>query len=230
MAQDRIFTDEELADLATRTIDKAKRAIDEGDVELAKELLDLQYAQFAFLHDGYMTWVSGLQTYIYENYGPEVLEEAERSAHEIESRLIFIPADESDFKTAVEGFIRGMHGHVHQPMTVTEDDEKVTMTVGPCGSGGRLMEMGAYEPEVGLAKIKEPGNITFGLEDFPIYCIHCPVMQAQDYERCGDFTFVKGFKDDKVGSCCEYHFYKDKANIPERYYTEIGKEKPGMRE
>lgn len=226
MASGRIFTDEELADLSERTIDKARKAIKEGDTERALELVNLQYEQFAFLHDGYMTWVAGLQTFIYENYGIEALEAAERQAHEIEARFIFIPDDEPDFKKAVAGFINGMNGHVHQPMTVTEDDEKIVMTVGPCGSGGRLMDNGGYDEEIGLAKIKEPSNITFQLPDFPIYCIHCPVMQAQDFERCGDFTFVKGFKDGKIGSCCEYLFYKDKADIPEKYYTEIGKEKP----
>ena len=227
MEGERIFTDEELEEMSTRTIDLAKKAMDEGDLEKAKELMDLQYKQFSNLHDGYMTWVSGLQTYIYEHYGVEVLEEAERFAHEVEARLVFkFDGPKLDFKAFTKMFITGMHGHVFQNMTVTEDDEKVTMTVDPCGSGGRLQQMGGYDPEIGLAKIKEPCNITFGLPDFPIYCIHCPVMQAQDVERFGDFTSVKGYKDGEIGPCCVYHFYKNKADTPEKYYTEIGKEKP----
>ncbi|MBR2522227.1 MAG: hypothetical protein IKE61_03785 [Coriobacteriales bacterium] len=226
MSGNRLFTDEELKDLSTRTIDKAKQAIDDGDLEKAKELMDLQYKQFSNLHDGYMTWVSGLQTYIYNHYGVEILEEAERFAHEVEARLVFKFKPQPDEKKRIAGFIKGMHGHVFQPMTVLEDDEKVTFIVNPCGSGGRLQEMGGYDPEIGLAKIKEACNITFQQEDFPIYCIHCPVMQAQEVERFGNFSWVKGYKDDKVGPCCVYHYYKDKADIPEKYYTEIGKEKP----
>ena len=111
-------------------------------------------------------------------------------------------------------------------MAAAPDDEKVTFIVNPCGSGGRLQEMGGYEPEIGLAKIKEACNITFQLEDFPIYCIHCPVMQAQEVERFGNFSWVKGYKDGEVNPCCVYHYYKNKADIPEKYYEEIGKEKP----
>ena len=222
----RLFTDEELEEMSTRTIDKAKKAIDEGDAERAKELVDLMYSQFAHLHDGYMTWVSGLQSYLYKHYGLEVLEEAEREAHEIEARLVFKPRNEPTVRDVVKGLANGLHGHVFQPMTITEDDEKITMTVSPCGSGGRLQEMGGYDPEIGLMKIKEPCNITFNLPDFPIYCIHCPVMEAQGVERTGNFSFVRNFKDGKIGPCCEYHFYKDPADIPEHYYAEIGKEKP----
>ena len=225
-AAERWFTDEELQDLSIRTIDRAKAAIDAGDAEQAKQLVDLMYDQFTHLHDGYMTWIGGLQTYLYEHYGIEVLEEAERSAHEIESRLVFKPSGETDPKKWLEGFIRDIHGHVHQPMHIEEDDEKITITVDPCGSGGRLIEMGGYDPEIGLALIKEPCNITWQMEDFPIYCIHCPVMRAQDFERSGNFKVVKGFKDDKIqGACCAY-YYKNRADIPESFYTRIGKQKP----
>ena len=42
MEGERIFTDEELEEMSTRTIDLAKKAMDEGDLEKAKELMDLE--------------------------------------------------------------------------------------------------------------------------------------------------------------------------------------------
>ena len=99
---------EELEEMSTRTIDKAKKAIDEGDAERAKELVDLMYSQFAHLHDGYMTWVSGLQSYLYKHYGLEVLEEAEREAHEIEARLVFKPRNEPTVKDVVKGLAKSL--------------------------------------------------------------------------------------------------------------------------
>ena len=126
----------------------------------------------------------------------------------------------------IKALVSGLHGHVYQPMEVTEDDEKVVITVNPCGSGGRLMEMGGYEPETGMATIKEACNITFGYEDFPMYCIHCPVMRAQDYERSGDMFFVREFVEGKPCPACQAIFYKDQSKTPDVYYERIGKPNP----
>ena len=80
MSDNRIFTDQELKEMGTRTLDLVHQAIDAGDKEKAKELATRMYQEFNFLHDGYMFWVTGLQTYIYKNYGIEAVEEAEREA------------------------------------------------------------------------------------------------------------------------------------------------------
>ena len=172
-----------------------------------------------------MSWVTGLQTYIYENHGIEALEQAERYAHGKEGELVFLPPESTEFKFTVKRMANELHGHVYQPMTITEDDEKVVITNSPCGSGGRLIKMGAYSPEIGLAKIKEPCNLTFGTEDFPIYCVHCPLFNMLGYEDTGDFIFVND-PPPVDGSCCTFTFYKDRKDIPEYYYTRLGKVKP----
>ncbi len=88
----RLFTDEELRELGTLTIDKLKAAADQGDAEKAKALADKMYGQLAFLHDGYMCWISGLLTWIYEHYGIEKVEEAEKFAHTVEGKIAFSSA------------------------------------------------------------------------------------------------------------------------------------------
>ncbi len=70
---ERVFSDAQLADMGKRTIEKVFDAIDDGDAGRAKEMVELMYTQFARHHDGYMTWVTGLLTYIYENHGIEEL-------------------------------------------------------------------------------------------------------------------------------------------------------------
>jgi hypothetical protein len=84
--------------------------------------------------------------------------------------------------------------------------------------------MGGYEE--GLAKVKESHWITWGMQDFPLYCVHCPVMEALDIENNGDFGLCH-FVSDPIGEeHCQFVFYKDSANIPEEFYTRIGKKKP----
>ena len=223
----RIFTDEELNELGALTIDKLKAAADDGDAESVKALADKMYSQLAYLHDGYMSWVSGLLTWIYENHGIDAVEEAEKLAHGLEAKVAFLPSPGLTFKQEVEKHCDTLKGHVYQPITVTEDDEKVVISVNPCGSGGRLMQMDAYSK--GFAILKEKCPITWGLGDFPIYCAHCPVMEIMSLDNGEYMRFVHptGDTGKSVGPACQYHMYKDPANIPEEYFTRIGKKRPG---
>jgi hypothetical protein len=56
-----------------------------------------------------------------------------------------------------------------------EDDEKVTTFMNPCGSCGRKVRSGVYEPPMSLAIIKEKHTITFnrGIHSIPdVPCCH----------------------------------------------------------
>ena len=210
--------------MGKRTIDKARDAIDAGESQKAKELVDLMYDQFAHLHDGYMVWIAGLLTWIYERHGAKGVESAEREAHAKEAALVFKPSENADFKTEVEKKLSGLHGHVHQHMSIVEDDEKIVVTNTPCGSGGRLIQMGGYSPEIGLARIDEPMPLTFGTKDYPIYCVHCPLFNLNDISDTGELQFINIPPGD--GTSCRFILYKDKKDIPEEYYKRLGLEKP----
>ena len=222
----RIFTDEELKNMGTLTLDKLKNAADKGDPETVKALADKMYGQAAYLHDGYMCWISGLLTWIYENYGVEKLEEAEIFAHTLEGKVAFKPVGELSFKEEVERHCDILKGHVFQQIEVSEDDEKVVVAVNPCGSGGRLIEMGAYEQ--GFAAVKEKCPITWGSGDLPIYCCHCPIMEIMGLDGGGDIRFVHpSIPNISGGARCEYLMYKNPEDIPEEYYARLGRKRPG---
>ena len=223
----RIWTDEQLAEMAKLPIDKAIEAIDAGDKEKAKEQVKLMYDQFTHLHDGATVWLAGLLTWIYERHGTEGVNDAEREAHAKEAKLVFLPPEQTDFEFILKKMVSDLQGHVHQHMTLTEDDEKVVLTNKPCGSGGRLIKMGGYDPEVGLARIKEPADITFSTPDYPIYCVHCPLFNMNAIDDTGDFVFINNPPGD--GTECRFIFYKDKKDIPEEYYKRIGREKPSIK-
>jgi hypothetical protein len=227
LSGNRVFTDQELKEMGAPTQELLKEAIDVGDKEKAKLLTDRLYEELAFIHDGYMCWIAGLLTHIYKKYGVEAVEAAEREAHTLERKIALKPPQTNDFRFVVEHTAKALHGHVHAPITVTEDDEKVTITVNPCGSGGRIMQMGGYEPETGFAKIKEAGCMTWGMKDLPIYCVHCPVTEMLAIEGSGNFRSVHPVPtDEPKEASCQYLIYKNPAAIPEEYYTRIGKKKP----
>jgi hypothetical protein len=224
MAGKPIFTDKELEEMGTRTLDLVLEAIDSGDKEKAKNLAERMYKEFNFLHDGYMFWVTGLLTHIYKNYGIDAVEKAEREAHTIEGRTVFKPPEKTDIRSFVEHLASGLRGHL-QPIEIREDDEKISLTMQPCGSGERIIQKGGYSPEVGLATVKEPHNITWGMKDFPIYCVHCPVMEILSIESTGNFGAVHIVSEPIKHGSCQFVFYKDPAKIPEEFYTRIGKSK-----
>ena len=225
MTEERLFTDQELEEMGIPTLDLVLAAIDAGDKEQAKALAKRMKQEYNYLHDGYMFWVTGLQSYIYRNYGIDAVEEAEREAHTAEAKVVFTPPEKTDLRSRVEHLAGGLRGHM-QPMTIVETDKTISLSMKPCGSGERLIQKGAYGPEVGLATAEEAHRITWGKGDLPIYCVHCPVMEALGMESTGQLGVVHIVTDPIYHGACEFVFYKDPEDIPEEFYTRIGKQKP----
>jgi hypothetical protein len=226
MASKKLFTAKELKEMGTRTLDAVYAAIDAGDKKKAKDLALRMYQEFNHLHDGYFFWVTGLQSYIYRKLGIKAVEEAEREAHGIEAKVVFTPPEKNDLRSRVEHLASGLRGHL-QPITLTEDDEKITVTMEPCGSGERLIQMKGYE--VGLARVKEANPITWGQKDFPMYCVHCPVMEMMDVENSGELNTAHFITDPIGKGHCVFVLYKNNQDIPEEFYKRIGKKKPGAK-
>jgi len=226
MTSKRLFTDKELKEMGTRTLDAVYAAIDAGDKKKAKDLALRMYQEFNHLHDGYFFWVTGLQSYIYRKLGIKAVEEAEREAHGIEAKVVFTPPEKNDLRSRVEHLASGLRGHL-QPITLTEDDEKITVTMEPCGSGERLITMKGYE--LGLARVKEANPITWGQKDFPMYCVHCPVMEMMDVENSGELNTAHFITDPIGKGHCVFVLYKNNQDIPEEFYKRIGKKKPAKK-
>ncbi len=113
--------------------------------------------------------------------------------------------------------------------SAASDEEKFTITMTPCGSGGKLVLEGGYKPPRNLARVKKAQPQTFGKENFPVYCTHCAFQEIVPIEVLGHPIFITDPPDaDKIGEIpCSVYIYKDPKNIPEEFYERIGKKKPG---
>lgn len=225
MGEERFFTEDELMEMGKRTRDLIDEAIDEGNLEKAKRLNHRMYAEFLSMHDFFRDWITGLLTYIFNNFGKEDLEESLRESMAARFRDMVDTYGEVDFRKKVEMLAMGLRGHL-QPMEVTEDEEKVCIKMLPCGTGERLINEGAYGPPKNFGVLAEPMNVTYGRRDCPIYCSHEPVLEMLPIEWEGYPLWVVYPEKDKWGGC-RFCIYKKPEYIPVEVFKRIGKKKPG---
>jgi len=174
------------------------------------------------MHDLYVEWVAGLMDHIYKNDGEDALCQA---LTEWQMRQKLVDVRNADFRSRAKGMINALKGH-QMPMMVEEDDEKLCITMQPCGSGQRLMEKGCYGPPCNFTMIQKPHLMTWGMTNFPIYCTHAPIIERVAIERLGYLPQVTVPAETVGQISCTYCVYKDIDDIPEKFYTRVGKKKP----
>jgi hypothetical protein len=158
MENGRVFTDEELGNLAKLRIDLAKDAISRGDKEEAEKMVQDIYDEFMVPHDLYREWITDLLSEIGRQFGDEKL-------HEIMLKTVgnyMKPLGDlfkEGFRECVEATAAIWRGHFSE-FELKEDDEKVTFVLKPCGSGGRQIRDGKYGPPLNLLKVEKPQIMT----------------------------------------------------------------------
>lgn len=101
---------------------------------------------------------------------------------------------------------------------MTEDEEKITFELSPCGSGQRLWRRGLTDNEKKYGFTKEEHFWSFNRSDFPYYCSHCTYMnEIMPIEWTGTPIYPL----DPPASPehpCKWYFYKNQKDVPERFY------------
>lgn len=224
MRENNVFTETELKELGIRTRDLIDKAIDEGDLVKAKRLGHRMYSEFLAMHDFFRDWITGTLSYIYESYGDQALDKALRRGLSARFKEMVEAYDKADFRRKVEMFAMGLRGHL-QPVEIEEDDEKVCLTMRPCGTGERLVQEGAYKAPKNFSIVKDPHSVTYGRPNCPVYCTHEPILEILPIEWLGYPVWVAYPPDDRWGGC-RFCIYKDPKAIPEEVYARVGKKKP----
>ena len=222
-----ILSAAEIAKMQTPIWEQAKAAIDAGDAQSAKDLVDRGVEQWSGLQDYSINWITSLLTFITEELGEDAVERALRRTGETfvrprrtsEPRWGDLPAAQRA-KVIARSMLANM-GEV----VVSEDDEKISLAF-RCGSGGRLIDDGRYEGEHAYATLHEPGGRTFGRDAMWVYCAHCSVNNEMQPVEWGDVPTSIEFPPERAGEPCVHHVYKDMTAIPDAAYVRIGKRPP----
>lgn len=177
------------------------------------------------MHDVYLNWTTALLSFVGKRYGNEALLEALKESMASWRGPLSDSYSRQDLRRQVEMYAAGLRGHL-QPIRIEEDDEKVTFYMEPCGSGGRLLSNGAYEPPRDFLKIKGAHPWTFGREDFPVYCAHCPLGDIIPIEQ-GVLPWAFHEPSQNLGEePCRMVMYKDPQAVPAEMYQQAGRGKP----
>lgn len=225
MSQKHVFTPKELRLLSTPLADRISQSIDHGRYEEAKSLaLQLEAESTANIY-AFEDFVTALLSYIYKNHGDGSLEASLTFCADILIKPLHDSMADLSFRETVEAFAALFRSHTGRGLTIKEDNEKVTLVLNPCGSGGRMVKDGYFAPPKNLLNIKDAKAITFGRKDFPSYCCHCAVLHHIMPIQWSGKPFPPIEVGDGPGEPCKWHFYKDLSAIPKRYYEQVGKKK-----
>ena len=220
--------------LGVSTLEHIEAALDEGNVELAKERLEYARQEWQVVHDMYVNWAWSFFTYIQQKDGDEGLEQAYRDILGSYYRDRYDAVMAADTETQLQLSVEGLRGHLMGPgrrgeVPVTDEGERWRIDLEPCGSGGvaikRLRAGDEPNPELfGFAD--KAHDWTWGKENVCHYCGHCAfVNEILAIEHYGHPLRVTEYSGDDDGSCVWY-IYKDPKDIPAEYYERVGKTAP----
>ncbi len=225
--KNRIFTEEELEEFSKGNMELALEGIDEGNLDKARHWCRREAETNEQIHDLLVNTVAGLFSYIYDKLGEDFAVDAIRTVmgrNCVSPELIALR--KQGLKEWVKWCVDMGRQHSNDPhLLVKEDDEKITFTF-KCGSGGKLIENGAYEGPQGHRRLQKAGPQTWGETDVPIYCSHCSwVSEILPIEIGGQgsqlWVHASPFPRNP-GDPCIHHIYKNPEDIPEKYYKRLG--------
>ena len=224
---DRVLSDDEIAKMETPVWEQAKAAIDAGDGDAAKVLIDRAVTQWASLKDYSINWITSLLTFVAEELGEDAVERALRKTGDEFVRPRRTTGTEWGTLPAAQRakvIARAMVANMGE-VEVAEDDEKIVLSF-QCGTGGKLINDGRYEGDHPYWTLREPAGRTFNRDELPVYCAHCSVNNEIQPIEWGSAPTSIEFPPEHPGEPCVHHIYKDVADTPDEAFVRIGKTPP----
>ncbi len=194
-------------------------ALTDGDDVRALDLARALHDEALARHDRGMSRVTALLSWIGRHHGAATVEAALGEA--MKSDLL----GSAGFRERAEALMHFTRVHL-QPFHLEEDDEKLTFLCPVCPSGGRLLREGHYDPPRRGLHVAGPSALTWQRDSLPVYCCHEPVMEKASIEATGAPLFVVEPSEQLGEVPCRTFLYKQAADVPERFYTRLGLEKP----
>lgn len=231
----RLLRQDPVPELGVSTVTLLERRIDEGKLDEAKALARYAEIERQPLHDLFADWIWHMLTRIGANYGEA---EVGKVLRETQSgwmmRRVWKSFQKMTVLERVHMTAEMMRSHAFdhmsgkQTVTVVEEEDRYSVVMDPCGSGGRMRRgdpQSRLEPPYDFGVSQEPHDWSWGEKGVPYYCAHCALNEILPMEWGGYPLWVTGYDAD-ASKPCAWHFYKTADAIPEHYFTRVGRRKP----
>ncbi|HUA11327.1 MAG TPA: hypothetical protein VMA83_04925 [Solirubrobacteraceae bacterium] len=231
---ERWFSESELEEMSRPTMDRAIEALDRGDAARARELCEEMRHEWQMLHDLMAGAVLELVSFVQQELGDEGVSRAWEHSMERGWRRHHSVIEQLDRRRVAELLAATWRAHSCSGVgphpgsfTVSEDEEKVTFSLHPCGSGQRLVLNGAYDGLPGGGRTRAAHDWSFHREGMPLYCTHCSFMnESLPIRWSGHPLYPLDPPNDYSTDPCRWYWYKDPADIPERFAGRYGAVRP----
>jgi hypothetical protein len=220
------------------TVATACEAIDDGRYEEAKRIVQYLVDEGKGLHDLMCDWVWDLLTQVARRYGEEEMYQVLRGSQDswmlkrTWKAFLRLTVEQRVWLSAEVARAHRSGPRQDGGIVVTEDEDRYTLEMDPCGSGGRMRRGDPVDgtasrlgPPYEFGQTRTAHDWSWGKKNVPYYCVHCAVNEQLPMEWGGHPLWVTGFAED-ASKPCRWHFYKRAEAIPAEYYARLGREKP----
>jgi hypothetical protein len=227
--------------LGRSTLSETYGAIDRGDAEEAKRLLESFRYEEQILQDIYVDWIWAMLTWVRDELGEASVERIMRDT--LGSWAVARYANYLDLSVdeRVALTVEGMRGHLGGPgrqgdVEVVDEGSRVVVSFDPCGSGGRArrgdpargIPPATERPELGFSH--DGHDWTWRRDGVCLYCSHCALVnEILPIERLGFPIRVTEYPE-RAEDKCRWILYKDPRDVPAEAYERVGKRKPSAQE
>lgn len=219
-----------------------------GSSQQRLDALDRTHELWRQLHDCEVDQLAGLFSHVVTVFDEVALREMYEGwviGDWFAKRYRRFDVSEMDWKDAswlltYLGF-EGHHGHLSGTardgsIDWVENDEAVTISFAPCGSGGRSVEgesrdglPALMQEPIGFPVLAEAHDFTWNKEGICGYCAHCCILH--ETLPIAKFGYPVRVTEPPTfpltgESRCSWTVYKDLRDIPEEAYSRVGARKP----
>lgn len=209
-----LFEPVELYQVVKSRCRQAIERLSDGDLNI-RELIQDQHREWLPYHDLMIQYAVCIQSEIYREKGSEYLDGFLKETYDTGFAMFYPVYDALDDLGLLRMFVQLWHYH-QATFRVEEEEDRFAFILDPCGSGGRMyrgdMHKGRFKYGVGMpCLMKEPANINFNRDNYPVYCTHCASSNRDQYEG-NPFVFViDGHAMKTPNAPCIQYLYKKAA-------------------
>jgi hypothetical protein len=203
-----------------RLADEAIGALIDGQPGRALEALAAKDDAWLAVHDPIVRFMADVFAWALDRFGEQGLLDFHLATAEGQ-RAGFVKWEQmpaEDFAATTAFLLRQHMGQVR----VEEDAQRFTIRQSPCGSGGRLRLLGAYEGPGALPWVETAGPLTFGEPRMPVYCTHCAIWNGSATLRWFGRAHWVFDGPARTDGSCTLHLYKRREDAPADYARRVG--------